>query len=149
MRGVLRHAQGSPGPSPAPLDCSAAYAGGPARTYGHCQALAPGDADVRLFWALDRVGGAIDALLQCAGASAGWCAWGVPATPGRMVGASVIVLRACPSCPMGAPGPRACPVARVGPPPPARSRRARVKPPASLAWRSRVAACLRLSDMLP
>jgi hypothetical protein len=149
MRGVLRHAQGSPGPSPAPLDCSAAYAGGPARTYGHCQALAPGDADVRLFWTLDRVGGAIDALLQCAGASAGWCAWGVPATPGRMVGASVIVLRACPSCPMGAPGPRACPVARVGPPPPARSRRARVKPPASLAWRSRVAACLRLSDMLP
>jgi hypothetical protein len=140
------YAQGAPGPSPAPLDCTAAFAGGTPRTYGHCQALAPGDADVRLFWTLDRAGGAIDALLQCAGAGAGWCAWGVPASPGRMVGASVVVLRACPSCATGAPELRARPVAGVAPRARGARRRARAarasEPPASLAWRSRGHCCV-------
>ena len=99
--------QGAPGPSPAPLDCSAAYGGGPAKAFSHCQRLAPdADADVRLFWTLDKVGSAIDALLQCGNAASGWCAWGVPTSAGRMVGASVVLLRACASCPTGARKPK-------------------------------------------
>ena len=94
--------QGAPGPAAAPLDCSVAYAGGASKTYGHCQTLSPGEGSVRLYWTLDKAGSAIDGLLACGDGAAGWCAWGVPRTPGRMVGASVLVLRADPSSPTGA-----------------------------------------------
>ena len=61
---------------------------------------------MRLFWTLDKAASRIDALLQCD--AGGWCAWGVPTSAGRMVGASVVVVRACPTCPSGARPPRPC-----------------------------------------
>ncbi|KAK9837455.1 hypothetical protein WJX81_003838 [Elliptochloris bilobata] len=63
---------GAPGPAAAPLDCSVAYAGGPSKTYSHCQTLSPGDASVRLYWTLDRAASAIDGLLQCDNGDTGW-----------------------------------------------------------------------------
>ena len=78
------------------------YAGGASRAYSHCQTLSPGDASVRLYWTLDKAASAIDGLLQCGDSAAGWCAWGVPRVPGRMVGASVVVVRSDPSSPTGA-----------------------------------------------
>lgn len=41
-------------------------------------------------------------LLQCS-SGIGWCAWGLPQTPGHMIGSSAIVVRTCATCPSGEP----------------------------------------------
>ncbi len=45
-------------------------------------------------------GSVVEAALQCA--HDGWCAWGLPATPERMVGGSALIVKPCPACPSGA-----------------------------------------------
>lgn len=45
-------------------------------------------------------GSLMQAALQCTGD--GWCGWGLPVTPGKMVGASAVIVKTCPTCPSGA-----------------------------------------------
>jgi len=62
------------------------------------------DVDLWLIWLVDVGTDAgrrdMTALLQCANAD-GWCAWGLPQTPGQMIGTSASVVHDCSSCPTG------------------------------------------------
>ncbi|CAL8468982.1 g8523 [Coccomyxa elongata] len=73
-----------------------------AEAFAQCKALTTG---LRLLWSLspDQQGGGslMKAALQCANPN-GWCGWGLPTSPGKMVGASAVIVKACPSCPTGA-----------------------------------------------
>ena len=46
-------------------------------------------------------GSVMTGALTC-GNGGGWCGWGVPSTPGQMVGANAVIVKACGSCPTGA-----------------------------------------------
>ena len=52
-------------------------------------------------------GSVMTGALTCANGG-GWCGWGVPSTPGRMVGASAIIVKTCNSCPTGVPVQHPC-----------------------------------------
>ncbi|CAL8468983.1 g8524 [Coccomyxa elongata] len=51
--------------------------------------------------ALYRMEALMTAALQCANPD-GWCGWAIPAQPGRMVGASAVIVKACTNCSTGA-----------------------------------------------
>ncbi|BDA51080.1 probable cytochrome b561, DM13 and DOMON domain-containing protein [Coccomyxa sp. Obi] len=97
-------AAAAPAPGAAGNSCRAKFGtGGSDDLYAHCVTLTQDAADVRLNWRLDTLAGRRDmtALLQCSNGN-GWCAWGLPKSPGQMVGTSAMVVSACSTCPTGA-----------------------------------------------
>ncbi|BDA43017.1 probable cytochrome b561 and DOMON domain-containing protein At3g61 at C-terminar half [Coccomyxa sp. Obi] len=108
-------AEGMPAMAAAPAAAAPVGAEGPTASTGctlqvnnkieafaQCKALTTG---LRLLWSLwpDQQGGGslMKAALQCANPN-GWCGWGLPTSPGKMIGASAVIVKACPSCPTGA-----------------------------------------------
>lgn len=59
--------------------------------------------DTTLMWSLRPLGnGSSELTLGLRAAGGGWAAVGFPASPGRMLGATAMVLHTCPTCPSGA-----------------------------------------------
>ena len=77
--------------------------GGRLQQYASCNSLQGAGAGYSLLWTLQapRADGMSVLDLAIEAPSTGWVGWGIPATPGEMVGANAIVVRADPAAPTG------------------------------------------------
>ncbi|KAK9821563.1 hypothetical protein WJX81_002481 [Elliptochloris bilobata] len=93
-----------PGAQPA-QSCAVTFGGGANTThFSSCRALTIDSSALAFFWSLEPdaqgQGSQVRGALQCA--HDGWCAWGLPEVPDRMVGGSAVIVKPCATCPSGA-----------------------------------------------
>ena len=82
--------------------------GGRLQQYTSCNTLQGAGAGYNLLWTLQPPSADGMSVLDLAieAPSTGWVGWGIPSTPGEMVGASAIIVQANPAAPTGLqPGP--------------------------------------------
>lgn len=96
-------------PAAPPSNC-ALDVGGARLNFSACTPVALSGREFSLMWSLfgPHPNGTATLAVGLQAPAGGWAAVGFPAEPGRMLGATVLVLKACPGCAAGAATERGC-----------------------------------------